>query len=249
MWRFCYSFQYVPAYFAGKLATIGTDGRSTATSVLALSTILKLKTDPSLVNRPEAKKLLSFTDNRQDASLQAGHFNDFVEVALVRASLYRAMTRVGDKGLRYDDLVHHVEAAMDLPLAFYGNDPELRGAALEETRRALRSVLSYFLYRDLQRGWRRTSPNLEQCGLLAIDYISVEELAADGKFWNDPLTNTVTKAKESCHAALVAATPEQREHIIRVLLDHLRRSLIIKEDALTSGCTTATRTLSLPPVP
>ncbi len=220
---------------AGKLATIGTDGRSTATSVLALSTILKLKSDPSLANRPEAKKLLSFTDNRQDASLQAGHFNDFVEVALVRASLYRAMTRVGDKGLRYDDLVHHVEAAMDLPLAFYGNDSELRGAALEETRRALRSVLSYFLYRDLQRGWRRTSPNLEQCGLLSIDYISVEELAGDAKFWNDPLTNTMTKAKEGCHAALVAATPEQREHIIRVLLDHLRRSLIIKEDALTSS--------------
>ncbi|MSR59795.1 MAG: DEAD/DEAH box helicase, partial [Planctomycetaceae bacterium] len=33
---------------AGKLATIGTDGRSTATSVLALSTILKLRADPAL---------------------------------------------------------------------------------------------------------------------------------------------------------------------------------------------------------
>ena len=27
------------------------------------------------------QKLLSFTDNRQDAALQAGHFNDFVQVA------------------------------------------------------------------------------------------------------------------------------------------------------------------------
>lgn len=220
---------------AGKLATIGTDGRSTATSVLALSTILKLRSDPSLKNRPEAQKLLSFTDNRQDASLQAGHFNDFVEVSLVRAALYRAMTRVGDKGLRYDDLVHHVEAAIDLALEYYGNDAELRGAALEETRRALRSVLAYFLYRDLQRGWRITSPNLEQCGLLAIDYISVKDLAADQKFWSDPLTNTVTKAKETCHPALINATPEQREHLVLVLLSHLRRSLIIKEDSLASN--------------
>ena len=33
---------------------------------------------------PAARKLLSFTDNRQDASLQAGHLNDFVQVALLR---------------------------------------------------------------------------------------------------------------------------------------------------------------------
>jgi hypothetical protein len=27
---------------------------------------------------PHEKKLLAFSDNRQDASLQAGHFNDFI---------------------------------------------------------------------------------------------------------------------------------------------------------------------------
>ena len=32
-------------------------------------------------------KLLSFTDNRQDASLQTGHFNDFVHVSLLRCAL------------------------------------------------------------------------------------------------------------------------------------------------------------------
>jgi hypothetical protein len=30
---------------------------------------------------------LSFTDNRQDASLQAGHFNDFVEIGQLRSGL------------------------------------------------------------------------------------------------------------------------------------------------------------------
>ncbi len=79
-----------------KLATIGVDGRSTATTILALSTILKLRVDENL--EPQARKLLSFTDNRQDASLQAGHFNDFVEVGLIRSALYRAMARNNGEG-------------------------------------------------------------------------------------------------------------------------------------------------------
>lgn len=218
-----------------KLATIGTDGRSTATTVLALSTILKIKTDPQLADRPESQKLLSFTDNRQDASLQAGHFNDFVEVSLVRSGLYRAMKRAGGNGISYDDLVQHVEAAMNLPLDSYAGDPEIRGAALEETKKALRSVLRYYIYRDLERGWRITSPNLEQCGLLTIDYLGLADLAADLEFWNKPLKNKRAGTAELSHRALVEATPEQREHVIRVLLDHLRRSLTIKEDALTTA--------------
>lgn len=204
----------------GKLSTIGVDGRSTATTILALSTILKLRIDESL--EPEARKLLSFTDNRQDASLQAGHFNDFVEVGLIRSGLYRAMVRLGEQGIRYDELVQHVERALDLPAHLYANDPELRGPALEETRRALRSVLTYFLYRDLERGWRVTSPNLEQCGLLAFEYMAIDEVASDQSTWQD----------KNAHAALIAATPEQRQHVIQVLLDHLRRSLAVKEDSL-----------------
>lgn len=227
--QFCLNPECGVAYSArqrsdpGKLSTIGVDGRSTATTILALSTILKLRIDESL--EPEAKKLLSFTDNRQDASLQAGHFNDFVEVSLIRSGLYRAMVRLGDQGIRYDELVHHVERALDLPAYLYANDPELRGPALEETRRALRSVLAYFLYRDLERGWRVTSPNLEQCGLLEFEYMAIDEVASDQATWED----------KNAHAALVAASPEQRKHIIRILLDHLRRSLAVKEDSLNTN--------------
>lgn len=206
-----------------KLATIGVDGRSTATTILALSTILQLRVDDEL--DPAARKILSFTDNRQDASLQAGHFNDFIEVGLIRSALYRAMSRTGKEGLRYDELVHHVERALDLPVNLYALDEELRGPALDETRRALRSILSYFLYRDLERGWRVTSPNLEQCGLLEFDYLGIDELCNDQKYWED----------KNAHSAIVMATPEQRKNVIRILLDHLRRSLAVKEDSLNSN--------------
>ena len=66
----------------GKLASLTSEGRSTATTILSLSTIRALRADKHTGTR--ARKLLSFTDNRQDASLQAGHFNDFIEVGLLR---------------------------------------------------------------------------------------------------------------------------------------------------------------------
>lgn len=47
--------------------SLGSEGRSTATTVLSLSAIRSLKQEPCLPEK--ARKLLSFTDNRQDASL------------------------------------------------------------------------------------------------------------------------------------------------------------------------------------
>ena len=206
---------------ASKLSTIGIDGRSTATTILALSTILKLRLETDLPQK--ARKLLSFTDNRQDASLQAGHYNDFVEMCLLRSALYRAMSRIPDGGLSYDELVGHVEKSMDLAMHLYSKD-ELRGPALEETKRALRSVIRYFLYRDQERDWRVTSPNLEQCGLLKIDYLGIDECVEDEEFWS---------TSKDAPGLMRVADPPLRKRVILALLDHLRRSLAIKEDALS----------------
>jgi hypothetical protein len=51
----------------GKLTELATEGRSTATTVLSLSIVQALR-EASDISRT-ARKLLSFTDNRQDASL------------------------------------------------------------------------------------------------------------------------------------------------------------------------------------
>ena len=55
-----------------RLAQLGTEGRSTATTIMGLGAIRFLRAQDDLPD--SAKKLLSFTDNRQDASLQAGTF-------------------------------------------------------------------------------------------------------------------------------------------------------------------------------
>ncbi len=201
-----------------KLGQLGSEGRSTATTVLGMSAVRGLKADADLTD--EARKLLSFSDNRQDASLQAGHFNDFVEVGLLRAALYRAAETAGNEGLRHESLTQAVFAALDLDVADYTADPDVKFQAANETRKALRDVLGYRLYIDQRRGWRITLPNLEQCGLLQTDYLSLEELCAAEEEW------------EGCHQLLVEAPPETRVTVARTLLDWMRRALAIKVDYL-----------------
>jgi hypothetical protein len=145
----------------------------------------------------KARKLLSFTDNRQDASLQAGHFNDFIEMSILRAGVYNAVKNTPD-GLRYDDLALKVFQSLDLPLELYASNPKARRQVLDDTKRAFRSVLGYLLYRDLKRGWRVISPNLEQCGLLEIKYPYLEELCGSNEEW------------QNCHEVLVSASQDTR---------------------------------------
>lgn len=202
----------------GKLASLGTEGRSSATTILSLSAIRHLKKEETLDLK--ARKLLSFTDNRQDASLQAGHFNDFIEIGLIRSALFRAVSDAGPAGISHDELTQRVFTALDLPKVYYAIDPEVKFLAEEETKKALRNVLGYRLYHDLRRGWRIMSPNLEQCGLLEIRYESLEDLCRAEMEWKDS------------HPALVGATPETRFAVAKVLLDFMRRSLAIKVDYL-----------------
>ncbi len=200
-----------------KLASLSSEGRSTATTILSLSAIRRLREQPA---QSIPAKMLSFTDNRQDASLQAGHFNDFIEVGVLRSALYRAVLKEGEQGLSHEYLTQRVFDALDLPLHLYASDPNVKYQALVQTQQAFRNVLGYRLYRDLKRGWRITSPNLEQCGLLIIKYLSLEEVCADEDVW------------KQCHPALSSATPQTRANVSRVLLDYMRRELAIKVDYL-----------------
>ncbi|MCP4695834.1 MAG: DEAD/DEAH box helicase [Gammaproteobacteria bacterium] len=203
------------------LGTLGTEGRGSATTILSFLAIhiLREHKTENIVD-----KLLSFTDNRQDASLQAGHFNDFIETGLLRAALYKAVSE-HSKGLTYKDLADSVFETLALPPAAYMSAPEppppLARVAMEE---AFKAVLEYRLYRDLQRGWRIALPNLEQSGLLVIDYKFLDDLCGDGQYW------------QTGHESLVQAAPETRYAICKTLLDHMRRELAIKTNCLDPAC-------------
>lgn len=211
------SYHYTMHSDFGKLASLSAGGRSTATTVLALSALRTLRQAADL--EAEARKLLSFTDNRQDASLQAGHTNDFVEVGLLRAALYQAVAAAGATGLAHDELAQRLFHALNLPFASYSADPTVKYGR-DDIDKALRDVLAYRVYHDLRRGWRITAPNLEQCGLLHIGYKYLADLCADADEWRD------------CHPALATATPATRTQIAATLMDYLRRELAIQVDYL-----------------
>jgi superfamily II DNA/RNA helicase/very-short-patch-repair endonuclease len=202
----------------GKLGTLTTEGRSSATTLLCLSTIRHVMNETSL--KAHAKKLLSFTDNRQDASLQAGHFNDFVETGILRSAVYRTLMAAGKNGIKYDELAKKIFDSIGLDIKEYAVDPTVKFNKKVEVEQAFQNVIGYRVYRDLKDGWRITIPNLEYCGLLKIEYQSLRELCESDEEW------------QNIHPALVGASPDTRYKIAKTLLDWLRQQLAIKVDYL-----------------
>lgn len=208
-----------------RLASLSAEGRSSATTVLTAS-ILRWMHGPLSGLGPETRKLLGFSDNRQDAALQAGHFNDFLFVSLVRAAFLGALQAAGDRGLTSDEL----GAAQQRALGFdspdqrireeWLHDPALLGVNRLEAEKTLREVLAYRVWFDQRRGWRYTNPNLEQLGLLRVEYVGMEELVADdSRFADGP-------------RLLALATPEVRASLYRVVFDHLRTWMAVRSAVL-----------------
>jgi Putative DNA-binding domain/Domain of unknown function (DUF1998)/Helicase conserved C-terminal domain len=198
----------------GKLTTLSQTGRSTATTLTTGSTITALgeaEVDPS------ARKLLSFTDNRQDASFQAGHLNDFVQVALLRGALAQALLK--QETLDFTKLGGAIFATLDLTPEQFMREPSPGGAGYKRARNVMIDLLQYRAFEDLRRAWRVAQPNLEQCGLLQIEYDGLDEIAADDEAWaNAPGLREVSR--------------DQRVAILKAVLDHLRTALAIDADCL-----------------
>jgi len=197
-----------------KLATLSSEGRSSATTVLASSFLRHARKTGAA-----QPKLLTFTDNRQDASLQAGHFNDFVQVAALRAALYRALQKHGE--LRYDNIAHEVVASMGTDLSAIAKtsdlDPESREA--EKVWQVFEKLVEYRLYEDLRRGWRIVQPNLEDVGLLRVEYDGLDQVSRRDDLFRDL-------------PGLADRTPEERIRVLQAVLDYFRKRLAIDTPVL-----------------
>lgn len=190
--RFCLNCRnsYTSGRESSRLSSLSGEGRSSATTMLTLSALSFLyEQDDSLPE--EAKKLLGFTDNRQDSSLQAGHFNDFLQILVLRSALLAAMEKCQDGYLSDATIAHSVFEALgfnrDSLRSEYVNDDSLglKGGGKRNVENAIKDVLGYRLYYDLRRGWRLNNPNLEQLGLLLVTYEDLHECAEDHSCWQD----------------------------------------------------------------
>jgi superfamily II DNA/RNA helicase len=226
--RFCLRCGYTQGGSARdrtRLASLSAEGRSSATTVLVASVLRWMHGAQSRLD-VFTRKLLGFTDNRQDAALQAGHFNDFLFVSLIRAGFLGALRAAAPQGLRSDELGVAAQRALgfDRPApdvrAEWLQEPNLKGFNLQEAESTLRQVLAYRVWYDQRRGWRYTNPNLEQLGLVRVEYQGLDALASDQEEF------------ESAHPLLRQATPEVRCNLYRELLDHLRKWMAIKSQVL-----------------
>ncbi|MEA5498370.1 DEAD/DEAH box helicase [Limnoraphis robusta] len=200
-----------------KLSRLSSEGRSTATTLLCLSTVSRLKACSAV--EEDAAKILSFTDNRQDASLQAGHFNDFVQTSFLRSSLYGALKT--NQVLTHPNLALEVVKKMGLTQEDYAQQVANFGIGKKRNEEAFLHFIEYRLYEDLRRGWRIVQPNLEQCGLLEIEYNDLKLCCQNTQVW-----------QKYPHPILLRATPKQRFDAVKVLLDQLRKDLVIDANLL-----------------
>ena len=153
-----------------RLSGLSGEGRSSATTMLTMSFLDNLFEDD------EAKrKLLGFTDNRQDAALQSGHFNDFIFLLTIRSGLLAALEN-NNNLLHENELSEAVFNAIGFADesyetgAEYLQNPGLRGHLKADAQSTLRFILGYRLLRDIRKGWRYNNPSLEALNLIKIEY-------------------------------------------------------------------------------
>jgi Lhr-like helicase len=167
-----------------KLAGLSGEGRSSATTLL-VSTALEWMNGRDSGIPTVKRKLLGFTDNRQDAALQAGHFNDFLFVSLLRGGILRAVLDAGDEGMAEDEFGLRVVKALGFTAAnkdariHWMLDPDAGAVIREDAQRSLAKVLAHRLWTDLRRGWRYTNPSLSVLKLIDVRFIGLDDIAED----------------------------------------------------------------------
>jgi hypothetical protein len=189
-----------------KLTTLGNEGRSTSTTITSFILLSQLAEAGFAI---QDQKLLSFTDNRQDAALQSGHFNDFIRIVRIRSAIFFALNEAPSHTLNSTQLGQHIRVSLSLDLSVYSDNPLAFPSERKAIDDCLEKYLTYQAIHDLRRGWRVVLPNLEKCGLLEIDYVDRVENASFTEGWKAvPLFKDLST--------------EQRAELLRDVLDYFR---------------------------
>ncbi len=167
-----------------KLAGLSGEGRSSATTHLVSTALEWMNGDDSGVPI-EKRKLLGFTDNRQDAALQAGHFNDYLFVSLLRGAILRAVIDAGSDGMSEEEFGLNVVKALGFTASnkdarlYWMLEPDAGAVVREDAQRSLAKVLAHRVWTDLRRGWRYTNPSLSVLKLVDVEFIGLNEISED----------------------------------------------------------------------
>jgi hypothetical protein len=164
-----------------KLFSFGTVGRSTATDVIVSNTLNTL---------PEnERKILVFSDNRQDTALQAAHMNNIQKRMHFRRALHKVLGE-SNGPLELLDIGNEIfkvfsrEGVMP-KFSRSGVDFSFIVGPSKVEENAFKDYLLFNTVIELGSSQRRNQPNLEDVGLLKVSYRELDKLAKMIDFWKD----------------------------------------------------------------
>jgi ribosomal protein S27E len=145
-----------------KVFQLSSIGRATGTDVIVTA---------SIGASPEAeRKVIGFTDNRQDAAFQAGHLDHWYNQIYFRRALYNVLNEQDDF-MNVSDIPEHL-----YPLIIDKEfEQKIPFAQRKMFKQKYLRYLETYLYVEIRGTKRFISINLEDAGLLEADYEGLEE--------------------------------------------------------------------------
>jgi hypothetical protein len=198
-----------------KFRQIGLVGRATATDVL----ISKLIGE---VDQP--RRIMAFSDNRQDSSFQFAHLNAFHRRLHFRRALYGGLAArsepigVAEAGWA---ALEAMKAADSLPAYSRATESKYGKAAQQAEARYTR-YLAFGALLEASGYARIVQPSLEDAGALRVIYDGLAEAAADDELW-------------AGIPELAALGPDARFDYARGVLDVVRRARALDSAPFVHG--------------
>ncbi len=204
-----------------KLSKIGGEGRSTATTVLSYENIVLM--DQAGVDEAD-RKVMTFVDARQDAALQAGHFNDFIRIGKIRSAIWNAVKNTSEP-LDNSNIARLVFENLHLELSDYAKRDNLSGRRVDDVKEIMIRYLATIIFDDLAGNWSVIMPNLEDCALLRISY----------KYLHDEITGENGSERLYDIPELEGMSDDDKEVFITQILDYFRHKLCISSSDRTAN--------------
>ena len=166
-----------------KLFSFSTVGRSTGTDILVSQMLTGLPT--------EQRKVIAFSDSRQDAALQSAHLNHLQKLIHFRRGMYYALLEEGytvnnSESLRVNEIGSKIYSAYERSEAM----PDFRGSQrrigrMDSIVGKYQNYLLFTALNDIVDPTRRNQQNLEDVGLIRINYDGLDELATLEEFFEE----------------------------------------------------------------
>ena len=202
-----------------KLFSYGTIGRSTATDIIL---------GAEMRNLPKGqRKIIAFSDNRQDTALQAAHINSMSNRLQFRRLLYNTLkqhnaTVAADHFISFSQIGLQLFNTLDASglMPPYDSNQERRyGRAAQQIGVSYQKYLQFLTLRELEGTHRRIHQNLEDIGAVFVGYDGLDEFAADEPAWEKV-------------PYLKGLAPDKRFDILHGIMSMMRLRLAVKHEAI-----------------